>query len=351
MTITSLLIANRGEIAIRIARAAAERGLRTVAVYSEDDARSLHTRRADQARLLRGSGAAAYLDIGQLVATAREAGCDAIHPGYGFQAENPDFAIACAEAGIRFVGPRPDVLAVFGDKARARALARSCGIPVLPGSEGPAELDQALAFQRRHGAVMIKAIAGGGGRGMRAVRSAEELEAAYPRCRSEAKSAFGNDEVYLEALLPRARHVEVQIVGDGSGAVVHLWERECSVQRRNQKLVEIAPSPGLDKPLRAALARRRGASGRGRALRQSGHDRVPRRSGRAARRARLRVHRGERAPAGRAHGDRGGDRNRPRPRPARAGRGTHARRARARSGLRHRAARLRASGARSTRRR
>ena len=253
MTIKSLLIANRGEIAIRIARAAAERGLRTVAVYSEDDARSLHVRRADQARVLRGRGAAAYLDIAQLVATAREAGCDAIHPGYGFQAENPAFAIACAEAGIRFVGPRPDVLAAFGDKARARVLARGCGIPVLPGTEGPAELDQALEFQRRHGAVMIKAIAGGGGRGMRAVRSAAELEAAYPRCRSEAKSAFGNDEVYLEALLPRARHVEVQIAGDGSGAVVHLWERECSVQRRNQKLVEIAPSPGLDKALRQRL--------------------------------------------------------------------------------------------------
>ncbi|HEY8155202.1 MAG TPA: carboxyl transferase domain-containing protein [Myxococcota bacterium] len=253
MPVTRLLIANRGEIAIRVARAAAELGLRTVAVYSEDDGRSLHTRRADEARALRGVGAAAYLDVAQLVALALEIGCDAVHPGYGFLAENPAFARACGEAGLRFVGPRPEVLEQFGDKARARALAQRCGVPVLPGTSGPTSLAEARSFQRAHGAVMIKAIAGGGGRGMRAVLRAEDLEGAFARCRSEALGAFGDAEVYLEALLPRARHVEVQIAGDGSGEVVHLWERECSVQRRNQKLVEIAPSPWLDPKLRARL--------------------------------------------------------------------------------------------------
>jgi len=253
MSVTRILIANRGEIAIRVARAAAELQLGSVAVYSEDDSRSLHTQRADEARALRGSGAAAYLDIGQLVALATEAGCDAIHPGYGFLAENPAFAHACAKAGLRFVGPRPDLLEQFGDKARARALAQRCGVPILPGSGGATSLAEAREFQREHGAVMIKAIAGGGGRGMRAVQRAEQLEAAYARCASEARGAFGNDQLYVEALLPRARHVEVQIVGDGSGAVVHLFERECSVQRRNQKLLEIAPAPGLSAGLRAQL--------------------------------------------------------------------------------------------------
>jgi acetyl/propionyl-CoA carboxylase alpha subunit/acetyl-CoA carboxylase carboxyltransferase component len=253
MSVTRILIANRGEIAIRVARAAAGLGLRTVAVYSEDDARSLHTLRADEARPLRGSGAAAYLDIEQLVAAAREAGCDAIHPGYGFLAENAAFARACAGSGIRFVGPGPEVLEQFGDKARARALAERLGVPVLPGTSGPVSLHGAREFQRAHGAVMIKANAGGGGRGMRAVHGADELDAAYERCRSEALGAFGNGELYLEALLPRARHVEVQIVGDGTGHVVHLWERECTLQRRNQKLVEIAPSPWLAKDLRARL--------------------------------------------------------------------------------------------------
>ncbi|MEX2206299.1 MAG: carboxyl transferase domain-containing protein [Myxococcota bacterium] len=253
MSVTCLLIANRGEIAIRVSRAAAELGLRTVAVYSEDDARSLHTLRADEARRLRGSGAAAYLDIAQLVALARDAGCDAIHPGYGFLAESAGFARACAAAGLRFVGPSPEVLEQFGDKARARALAERLGVPVLPGTSGPVSLHGAREFQRAHGAVMIKAIAGGGGRGMRAVTRAEQLDGAYERCRSEAQGAFGNGEVYLEALLPRARHVEVQIVGDGTGDVVQLWERECTLQRRNQKLIEIAPSPWLAKELRARL--------------------------------------------------------------------------------------------------
>jgi len=253
MPVTRILIANRGEIAIRVARAAADLGLHTVAVHSEDDARSLHTLRADEARSLRGAGPAAYLDVAQLVAVAREAGCDAIHPGYGFLSENAAFARACGAAGIRFVGPRPEVLEEFGDKARARALAQRCSVPVLPGTAGPTTLDEARAFQRAHGSVMIKAIAGGGGRGMRKVERPDELDAAFERCRSEAQSAFGIGDLYLEALLPRARHVEVQIAGDGSGRVVHLWERECTLQRRHQKLVEIAPSPWLAPELRARL--------------------------------------------------------------------------------------------------
>ncbi|HCE09803.1 MAG TPA: carbamoyl-phosphate synthase large subunit [Oxalobacteraceae bacterium] len=256
MRINALLIANRGEIAIRVARAAAELGIRTVAVYSEDDARSLHVRRTDVARPLRGSGAAAYLDIEQILAAAHAAGCDAIHPGYGFMSENAEFARRCAQAGILFVGPQPEVLQIFGDKARARALAASNQIPVVPGTLGTTSLEQAHAFLNElgeGGAMMIKAIAGGGGRGMRAVHHAGEVDEAYARCQSEARAAFGNGDVYVERLIRRARHIEVQIIGDGAGRVAHLGERECTLQRRNQKLIEIAPSPGLAPVLRARI--------------------------------------------------------------------------------------------------
>lgn len=239
-----ILIANRGEIAIRIARAAAELNLGSVAVYSADDADSQHVTRADEARALRGSGAAAYLDGAQLIALARESGCDAIHPGYGFLSENAAFARDCARAGITFVGPRPEVLALFGDKAQARALAQRCGVPLAAGSTGAVSLEEARAFFAAHGPMMIKALAGGGGRGMRVVQRFEEIDAAYTRCRSEARAAFGDDAVYVERLIPKARHIEVQIVGDGS-RIAHLGERECSLQRRRQKLVEIAPSPTL----------------------------------------------------------------------------------------------------------
>src|SRR5262245_23519741 len=183
---TKLLIANRGEIAIRIARAAAEHGIRTVAVHSEDDAAALHPRRCDEARVLRGAGPAAYLDAEQIVAAALAAGCDAVHPGYGFLSERASFARRCAAAGLAFVGPRPEVLDAFGDKAAARALAQRCGLPVLPATPGPTSLDEARTFLAgRAGGVMIKAIAGGGGRGMRAVTDAAMLEAAYTRCGSE----------------------------------------------------------------------------------------------------------------------------------------------------------------------
>ena len=257
MSLTSLLIANRGEIAIRIARAAAELGIRTVAIFSEDDAQSLHTQKTDEALPLQGRGAAAYLDIEQILALATQAGCDAIHPGYGFLSENAEFAKRCAEAAVTFVGPQVETLALFGDKGQARILAERCGVPVLPGTSGATSVDEAKAFLASlgaGGAVMIKALAGGGGRGMRAVQAVDDIEAAYARCQSEATSAFGNGDVYVEQLIPRARHIEVQVVGDGSGAVSQLGERECSIQRRNQKLVEIAPSPGLLPELRERLS-------------------------------------------------------------------------------------------------
>jgi len=252
----SLLIANRGEVAIRVIRAAAELGMRTVAVFAEDDASSLHVRTADEARPLRGAGVAAYLDGEQLIAVAKETGCEAIHPGYGFLSENAEFARRCVEAGLIFVGPRAEILGLFGNKGQARVLAQRCGVPVLPGTSGPTSLEQArefLASLGSDGAVMLKAIAGGGGRGMRVVCRAEELAEAYARCQSEARQAFGNGDLYVEQLLPRARHIEVQVIGDGSGEVVHLGERDCSIQRRHQKLVEIAPSPGLSPGLRTQV--------------------------------------------------------------------------------------------------
>ena len=251
-----LLIANRGEIAIRIARSAADLGLATVAVYSEDDALSLHIKRCDRALALRGVGPAPYLDSDQLIDAARQGGCDALHPGYGFLSENAAFAERCAAAGLVFVGPDPRALAAFGDKAQARALARQCGVPVLAGTAQATSLAEAQAFFAGLGpgaGMMIKAIAGGGGRGMRAITQADQIAGAWALCRSEALKAFGNEAVYVERLLPRARHIEVQVVGDGSGDVVHLWERECSLQRQRQKLIELAPAPGLAPALRQRL--------------------------------------------------------------------------------------------------
>jgi acetyl/propionyl-CoA carboxylase alpha subunit len=256
MALHDLLIANRGEIAIRIARAAAEMGIRSHALFSEDDAGSDHIHKADRAHALAGQGPAAYLDAAQIIAVARAAGCDAIHPGYGFLSENADFGRQCAQAGIRFVGPSPEVLEVFGDKAHARRLALECQVPILPGTDGPTTLKDAARFLRSlgpDGAIMLKATAGGGGRGMRAVRSTEELESAYERCRSEALQAFGNGAVYVEQLFPFARHVEVQVLGDATGEVTHLWERECSLQRNRQKLVEVAPASQLPAALRDRL--------------------------------------------------------------------------------------------------
>ena len=255
MSFDALLIANRGEIAIRIARAAADLGLRSVAVHSEDDADSLHNRVADEAHGLAGVGAAAYLDEAAIVAAAKSTGCDAIHPGYGFLAERASFARRCAEAGIAFVGPPVEHLELFGDKGRARAAAAAADVPVLQGIDRAVSLAEARGFfaELRGGAMIIKAVAGGGGRGTRIVREESAVEAAYERCRSEAKAAFGVADVYVERFLPLARHVEVQILGDRDGNVTHLGERECSVQRRHQKVVEVAPAPALDDDLRAAV--------------------------------------------------------------------------------------------------
>jgi acetyl/propionyl-CoA carboxylase alpha subunit/acetyl-CoA carboxylase carboxyltransferase component len=250
------LIANRGEIAIRIARAAGEIGLATVAIHPSDDALSLHVRAADEVCEIPGRGARAYLDIEAVIAAAKAAGCDALHPGYGFLSENALLARRCAEEGIVFVGPSPKALDLFGDKVAAKTLAKSCGVPVIEGTTGPTSLDEAKAFfvsSGAHGAVMIKAMAGGGGRGMRIVEDAAKLEEAYARCQSEAKAAFGSDGVYVERLIRKARHIEVQIIGDRHGAISHLWERECTIQRRNQKLIEVAPSPSLSDALRSRI--------------------------------------------------------------------------------------------------
>jgi acetyl/propionyl-CoA carboxylase alpha subunit/acetyl-CoA carboxylase carboxyltransferase component len=257
--IRRLLIANRGEVAVRIARAAAEMGIASVAVYSEDDARSLHVRRADEARALTGAGPAAYLDIAQAVAVAKDSSCDAVHPGYGFLSESAAFARACAASGLTFVGPSPEVLDLFGDKTAARALADSCGVPVPAGTGPGATLAEAQEFLAAHGAAMVKAAAGGGGRGMRVVRNADALTEAWERCAAEARAAFGRGELYLEALIEEARHIEVQVAGDGTGRVAHLGERECTIQRRHQKILEVAPSQTLravvrGRILKAALA-------------------------------------------------------------------------------------------------
>jgi len=256
MSFHKLLIANRGEIAIRIARAAGDAGLATVAIHSADDAQSLHIRAADAVHEIPGRGARAYLDIEAVIAAAKATGCDAVHPGYGFLSENATLARRCIEESIVFVGPSPDALDLFGDKAQAKALAKKCGVPIIEGTSGPTSLDEARAFLESlgpGGAIMIKAIAGGGGRGMRIVDDAEKLEEAYARCQSEAMAAFGSDGVYVERLIRNARHIEVQIICDHFGAISHLWERECTIQRRNQKLIEIAPSPSLNDALRARI--------------------------------------------------------------------------------------------------
>ncbi|MBZ2188711.1 biotin/lipoyl-binding protein [Alcanivorax sp. JB21] len=255
-----LLIANRGEIAIRISRAAQALGWRTVAVYSTDDAQALHRRRADIAEPLPGQGPAAYLDIQALIEAARAQGCTAVHPGYGFLSESGDFARACEAAGLCFVGPTAAVLDTFGDKIAARRQAQAAGVPVVPGTDSATSLAQAQTFftnlqqgQQQPQGMMIKALAGGGGRGMRAVMQADEIANAYARCAAEAQGAFGRDALYVEAMIPHARHIEVQILGDGQGAVLALGERECSLQRRHQKLVEVAPAPGLDPGLRQRM--------------------------------------------------------------------------------------------------
>ncbi len=255
--IRSILVANRGEIAIRVMRAASELGLRTVAIYSQEDRFSLHRTKSDEAYLVgRDKGPVeAYLFIDDILRIAREARVDAIHPGYGFLSENPEFAQACAAAGIVFIGPTPDTMRALGNKVSARNLATSAGVPTMPATPPlPQELPECAHLANGIGyPVMLKASWGGGGRGMRVVENDQQLAEVLPVARREAKAAFGNDEVYLEKLVRRARHIEVQIIGDSHGELVHLFERDCTVQRRNQKVVERAPAVFLSDAHRAEL--------------------------------------------------------------------------------------------------
>ncbi len=255
--IKTVLVANRGEIAIRVIRACNELGIRTIAVYSKEDIFSLHRYKADEAYLV-GEGKSpvdAYLDIEGILRIAKNRGVDAIHPGYGFLSENINLAKRCQEEGITFIGPTIEQLAMFGDKINARAQAVAAGLPVIPGSNGPVHsLAEVREFADRFGyPFIIKAILGGGGRGMRIVRTAASIEESYVRAKSEAKASFGDDQIYVERLLEYPKHIEVQILGDQHGNVIHLYERDCSVQRRHQKVIEIAPSISLPDELRLEI--------------------------------------------------------------------------------------------------
>jgi len=256
MAIKKLLIANRGEIALRIIRTCREMGINTVAVYSTVDRTALHVQMADEAVCVGDPPSSrSYLNIPNIIAAATSRGADAIHPGYGFLAENDRFAEICNAHGLTFVGPSPESIREMGDKSTAKATMQRVGVPTIPGSEGllqnpeeAAELAELMGYP-----VMIKATAGGGGRGMRFVRSSEELESLYRAAQGEAEAAFGNPGLYMEKFIDRPRHVEVQILADRFGEVVHLGERDCSIQRRHQKLLEEAPGPGLDPIIRARM--------------------------------------------------------------------------------------------------
>jgi acetyl-CoA carboxylase biotin carboxylase subunit len=251
-----VLIANRGEIALRVIRACRELGVQTVAVYSEADRESLHVRFADDDVCIGPPPAReSYLRIPRLIAAAEITGADAIHPGYGFLAENAEFAETCTASNITFIGPTAEQIRVMGDKAAARKAMQAVGVPIIPGTPGGVEdADEALGFAREIGfPVIIKAAAGGGGKGMRVARSADDFARSFQLARSEALSAFGNGDVYVEKYLERPRHIEFQIMGDKHGNVIHLGERDCSVQRRHQKLIEEAPSPAMTPELRATM--------------------------------------------------------------------------------------------------
>ena len=255
--IKKLLVANRGEIAIRIFRAATELNIKTVAIYSNEDKNALHRYKADESYLVgKDLGPAeSYLNIERIIDVAKRAGVDAIHPGYGFLSENKQFAKRCDEEGIKFIGPHIEHLDMFGDKVKARTTAINANLPVIPGTDGPIEnFEAAKAFAQEAGfPLMIKATSGGGGKGMRIVREEGELEDAFHRAKSEAEKSFGNSEVYIERYIDNPKHIEVQIIGDEYGNIVHLYERDCSVQRRHQKVVEVAPSVGLSKELRERI--------------------------------------------------------------------------------------------------
>ena len=250
-----VLIANRGEVAVRIIRACRELGVEAVAVYSTADRDSLHVKLADRAvHIGPPLPAESYLRIPSLVAAATTTECDAVHPGWGFLAENAAFALACEDNDLVFIGPRAETIETMGDKIAAKEAMAEAGVPLVPGSEGPVDFEQAREVASEVGfPVLLKASAGGGGRGMRLVESADELDAAYRTASSEAQSAFGDGSLYLEKAVVGARHVEIQVLGDGAGAVLTLGERDCSIQRRHQKLVEESPSPSVTDEIRAEM--------------------------------------------------------------------------------------------------
>lgn len=250
-----ILVANRGEIAMRVIRACRELNIATAAIYAESDAKAIYVKKANEAYLVGPGPVQGFLDAQQIVNLAKRIGADAIHPGYGFLAENAEFAHLCQEAGITFIGPSPQALELLGDKVKARALAKKVGVPVVPGTDGPVgSLEEALQFCRSAGyPVMVKASAGGGGRGLRVVRSDQDLEDAMESGAREAHAAFGNAELFIEKYIERAHHIEFQLLADTDGYVVHLGERDCSIQRRHQKLIEIAPSLVLTPRLRAEM--------------------------------------------------------------------------------------------------
>ncbi len=258
--IRKILVANRGEIAVRVMRACRELGIASVAIYSEADRGALHVRSADEAYLIGPPPAReSYLDIDKVLAAARRSGADAIHPGYGFLSERAEFVEACLSAGLTFIGPSAHAMRTMGEKTRARAAMRDAGVPVVPGDNGPGDrgfptVEMALEAARKVGfPVMLKAAAGGGGRGMRLCESEAKFLAAFDGARREAKAAFGDDTVYLERAVLRPRHVEIQVFGDHQGHHLYLFERDCSVQRRNQKVIEEAPSPFVDPDLRRRM--------------------------------------------------------------------------------------------------
>ena len=251
-----ILVANRGEIAVRVMRACREMGIRSVAVYSEVDRKALHVRYADEALAIGPAPAIdSYLRIDRIIDAARRSGAEAIHPGYGFLAENPDFARACRDAEIVFIGPTPEAMELMGSKTAARRLVMDAGLPVIPGTDANLEsFEEVVRVAREIGfPVMLKASAGGGGKGLRMVATEEELESAYRNARSEALNAFGDPSVYLEKRIERSRHVEIQLLGDTHGNLIYLGERECSLQRRHQKVLEECPSPMLDAELRRRM--------------------------------------------------------------------------------------------------
>ena len=275
-----VLVANRGEIAVRVIRTLRELGIESVAVYSTADAEAAHVRLADRAVCIGPPPPSeSYLNIASVVAAGNTTGCEAVHPGYGFLAERPEFVEACVDNDLVFIGPDPKVMAQMGDKVEAKAAMRAAGVPLVPGTEEATTLAQAIQLAPEVGfPVLLKAAAGGGGRGMRLVHSADEIETAYATASGEAQAAFGDGSLYLEKAVVPARHVEIQVLADGNGGVLTLGERECSIQRRHQKLVEESPSPAL------TAERAGGDGGRGRArlrldrLQERGDARVPARA-------------------------------------------------------------------------